>query len=246
MNDHVAKPFDPDTLTGMLAFWSGRSSIRYQESTPPIELAAEKQALIAPEQAVLRIDGNRILYRSLLAMFLEHHEHTPAELQQLMVAQDQKKMKAVAHRLTSEASHLGLVRLAKVAGGLQTALRGQTPDPIRTGIEELIEAFEATVPEINAFLSRPSMLPPPPSMPRLASPCELVPAIRNIGRQLAEHKLDALRGLAELEHSIADEAKMSALREVTALAEQLKFAEAAARLERFALVVQAEEAEAPA
>ena len=128
MNDHVAKPFEPDRLASALAYWSGRSGER-KGKTPEIDdqpLAGGPDGgapLIAREAALARLHLDQALYRSLLERFAEDHDKTALRLSRLLEAGELGSLTAIAHSLKGTARNLGLTRLGDAAAALHLQLR---------------------------------------------------------------------------------------------------------------------------
>ena len=52
----------------------------------------------------------------------------PAEIERLALAGERRALAAIAHRLKSSSMHVGLARLSKLAGALETRALGESQD----------------------------------------------------------------------------------------------------------------------
>ena len=131
MDDHVAKPIDPERLFAAIKRW-------YQPpSVPPPAVAsavAAENVSVAeaglPEtldgidlpSALRRVAGNQKLLRRLLVKFGESQTHAVAELRSALAAGDSAKAYRIAHTLKGVSGNIGAVQLEKIAASVDSAL----------------------------------------------------------------------------------------------------------------------------
>jgi predicted ATPase/signal transduction histidine kinase/DNA-binding NarL/FixJ family response regulator len=159
MQDHVAKPIDPDVMTGALVRWIGpqrlaqaaaraegsdRAALRRSEHELPAELPG-----IDVAAGLTRCSGNQGLYRELLAQFLERHRSAAADLDRLSSGGDRERARRHAHEIRGLAANLGMIDLAASLAALETALAGAAaPSPrqlaqVAADLEVVVAGLEA-------------------------------------------------------------------------------------------------------
>jgi two-component system sensor histidine kinase/response regulator len=128
MDDYVTKPVDPENLVQTLAKWirienrteqgAGRRASRPQH---PVELPGALDG-IDMETGLIRVGGNRRLFRDLLVKFRTDYAGAASELAGLMAAGNQEDARRLAHSIKSVAGNIGAKALAEAAGDLEAAI----------------------------------------------------------------------------------------------------------------------------
>ena len=160
MNDHIAKPIDPQDLQRKLLRWvrpdaahALRSPSQSAQPAQPVPAAAPDGA--AWLQALQAIDGldarlglaqagsRAALYRRLLAKFLTDQAGLPASLAQALSDSDWQRAERLAHTLKGVAAQIGALPLRDAALRLEQALRLRTPTsgllPLQAEVEQLLQ-----------------------------------------------------------------------------------------------------------
>ena len=165
MNDHIAKPIDPDILLGTLLQWVKRSEIRGQEagqeakddgsaedgpagdpsapfSIPGIDVSA----------ALKRMGGNPQRYETLLRRFADQQANGADAIRALLSAGDVAAAERAAHSLKGAAGALGVTAVSAAAAKAETAIRKDADiDPVLTALSAAlttaIQAIGATMAE---------------------------------------------------------------------------------------------------
>jgi signal transduction histidine kinase/DNA-binding response OmpR family regulator/HPt (histidine-containing phosphotransfer) domain-containing protein len=134
MNDHLAKPIDPDKLFEALVRWiSPRAAVLNLVATPQLtaqNLAVDSDPLEIPgidtQSALKRTGGNRQRYESLLRRFAESQAGAVEEIRAALKAQDPDTAQRTAHSVKGAAGNLGANALASAAGSAEVAIKTQS------------------------------------------------------------------------------------------------------------------------
>ncbi|MEG6506372.1 response regulator [Nitratidesulfovibrio sp. 1201_IL3209] len=134
MNDHVAKPIDPDELFAALIRWLPRRT----GDTPPDAAPAhvpdgppagqdDDRRILDPEAGLRRVLGKQATYRALLRRFVSQHAGAAARIAGLMESGDGASATREAHTLKGMAGTLGARAVQAHAEELESALRHEAP-----------------------------------------------------------------------------------------------------------------------
>ena len=156
MNDHVAKPIDPERLLATVVRWVGSGSkiLPAAESMPirgPDGGLPARVPGIELQEGLHRIGGNSTLYAELLSAFSRDHVATAAGIHAAIGEGDIDTAKSLAHAVKGLAGNLSANTLAAAAAELESWLRSGA-DPDSRG-EPLLSAFEAALAEVRASVS---------------------------------------------------------------------------------------------
>jgi len=159
MNDHLAKPIDPDQLFGALLRWikprdraaearnvpEDRPVSEAPSGTAPLEIAG-----IDTKTALKRTGGNPKRYASLLERFADSESQVVSEIRRALAANDTSTARRLAHSLKGAAGNLGAESLSELAAKAEAALgRNQGVD---AALEALSGSLYAVVAGIRAAL----------------------------------------------------------------------------------------------
>ncbi|TCO83688.1 PAS domain S-box-containing protein [Plasticicumulans lactativorans] len=179
MNDHVAKPIDPDHLYRTVARWCGRATEPAAAPAPaPAPAAADAPSGVLDTAAGLRRVGhNPALYRRLLQQFLNEHAAAADSVAAALAAGEHARAERCAHSLRGVAGNIGAAALAEAAAALERALHdgaatapalaevARLGDELRTALVAYLDATAADAPdaapaaevdpaELRAFVAR--------------------------------------------------------------------------------------------
>ena len=163
MNDHVAKPIDPDELFRVLLRWiKPRDGDGKSEDKTTATMASQTQAALSEsdtlqiagidtKSALRRAGGNRRRYEFLLRKFAESQKRVVEEIRAALAAGDPSTAERVTHSLKGAAGNLGATALADVAAKAEVAVKtGQgleaALDSLALSLRAVVEAIQLALP----------------------------------------------------------------------------------------------------
>jgi two-component system sensor histidine kinase/response regulator len=169
MNDHIAKPIEPEDLIATLLAWVA-PGIRYEmEETgnpppetqreaqlPPLErsadetdrdaavLAACRRAGLDVDSALRRLLNNRALYASLVRRFAEQRPALEREARASFEARDWPTLERLAHTLKGLSGSLGADALVEEAGSLESMVRAAaSTSELSAQLDHMVRTMDA-------------------------------------------------------------------------------------------------------
>jgi len=160
MNDHVTKPIDPAVLYRIVLRHAGhRVTAAPAEPVPPaaVQQADDAAALPSPPGldtagGLSRVGGNRDLYLSLLAQFVEENAGAALDLRAALAAADARRAARIAHTLRGVSAMVGAAALAEAAGAVEAAIARDGADP-ETALGQLERELPRTLDAMRAVLA---------------------------------------------------------------------------------------------
>lgn len=162
MNDHIAKPIDPEELFGVLQRWikprnlNGASPDAAAPPDTPVTPArnSDSGALqisgIDTNSALKRTGGNRRRYEGLLRKFAEQQAEAVKDIRIALAAGDVATAERAAHSLKGAAGNLGAGGVAEMAATTEAALKAG--GDVNGALESLATSLDAVVHAIRAAL----------------------------------------------------------------------------------------------
>ncbi len=165
MNDHIAKPVDPDALRVALAKWLPQQPRRPRviasrglstadagnDFTTSLAAAFATIGGLDANAGLRMTRGNPEKYAALLHLFIEHHESDVARLRDCLAAGDQEQARRLAHSLKGAAGSIGATALAGLAAELDAAFtQGRPEREITARIEAFFQAQQTFTAAVRA------------------------------------------------------------------------------------------------
>lgn len=165
MNDHIAKPIEPEKLWEALLKWIrprwGAADTRHADqgvAETAMNLPQEIEG-IDLEDGLRRVRGKKRLYLSLLRKFLAGHRNEADEIRGALAADDWETARRRAHTVKGVSANLGALRLHAGAVALEQALGERRA---REMVDAALFVFDAALQELVGELEK--KLPPEPGM----------------------------------------------------------------------------------
>ena len=169
MNDHVAKPIEPDKLFKTLSQWiSPRDTdIPQPASQPPVttqttEVLPKSLEGIDIDEGLRRVGGNHKLYRKLLVEFFQDHREDVDTMRKALDQDDLETAQRIAHTIKGVSGSIGASDLHRDAESLDAALKEGQQDlypellsrledtlaPVMQGLGDLAACGETEEPRV--------------------------------------------------------------------------------------------------
>ena len=241
MNDHLAKPIDPDNLFKALLRWIPVRTSAPKDAAAPVVMAQKETADSAPleipgidtQSALKRSGGNRQRYESLLQRFADSQAGAVGEIRAALRAQDSATAQRIAHSLKGAAANLGATALASAAGSTELAIKTQSDvEPALVEMEQIlfgaVATIQRTLPSTEKVESRDSGIGDPSAVLQPLS--RLKKLLEADDSEAAEFIVEAQRSLSAvlsrteietLTRTVGDFDYQSALRAVSGIADRL-------------------------
>ena len=199
MNDHVAKPIEPEHLWDALIRWV---QPRTAASAPTVPAAPSAPAVQAAPQAIdipgldsvnglRRVLGKVDIYRRLLRSFAKDQANFAAEVEAALGAEDWTTAQRVAHTLKGVAGNVGAMSVSEAAAKLEAALRAKEP---RSAIDPLLGDATQKLTAIIDALTALSADQPAAAKPAAAGPVDaklLAQVAQRLAAALAQYDTTA-------------------------------------------------------
>ncbi|MBK5198142.1 MAG: response regulator [Methyloceanibacter sp.] len=164
MNDHIAKPIDPDQLFGVLLRWIHRADgngriARGHGSAPSANSHASDTPLdiqgIDVRSGLKRTGGNRQRYEALLRKFAEQQAAIVDSMKAALAIGDAAAAERAAHSLKGAAGTLGAASLSETAAEAETAIKTgyrvpETLQSLSLALDPVLASIRTALPDGTA------------------------------------------------------------------------------------------------
>jgi len=133
MNDHIAKPINPQILFGALLKWIPHAERELPKTMLDRGSGAEEPDLpdlpgIDTQDGLERLGGNVRSYLRLLGKFADNQQDAIEEIKQAFIVKDGEQMVRLAHTLKGVAGNIGATQLQESAMELEAVLKEGTAE----------------------------------------------------------------------------------------------------------------------
>lgn len=239
MNDHIAKPIDPEVLFAILLRWAKPSQpVQDVVHLRPKVGKGDEVPLpviegIDAADALMRLAGNRRLYRDLLRQFVSKHGDAAAEIAAALNEGDQKLAGRIAHTARGAAGTLGMKSVQALAGDLEAAI-GEKASDLAAKLGKFTTLLELQVHAIRGALAEASSAEE--EHPKVApfDPAVASEAIARLRRLLEANDPEARAEFDALAGAVAGRSDKVRLHELREAADELDFEGALTKLKEIA------------
>jgi len=157
MNDHVAKPIDPNQLYGALAKWikpkareiptayltkqqKAKDNVQLPQELPEIDIKA----------GLIRVGGNKKLYRDLLIKFYNDYQTIINDIHEALDKKDLELAQRLAHTVKGVAGNIGATEIQKAAEIVELSIKDGHLEEISDLLQTLQEKLDIPMAALKA------------------------------------------------------------------------------------------------
>jgi CheY-like chemotaxis protein len=236
MNDHIAKPIDPDHMFSTILRWATPRANPAPETPaaaagPKDEIALPPIAGVNIADGLNRVAGNRRLYRDLLSQFAAKQAGAATEIAAALGANDHQTAERTAHTVKGVAGNLGITNVQAAAQKLEKAIRESDASS-----SALLDQFAIALRlHVNAISDALQDLAPEPELPPAAfDAARAASAVGQLRALLEASDGDAQEAFQQLRDSVAAAVEKSQLDALNESINNFEFEQALSRLDEIA------------
>ncbi len=155
MNDHVAKPLDPEHFIRVVANWRNKEAPRAPLAGQTIMLTPVGALETVPAldgidvaAGLSRVNHKQALYRQLLAQFVDHYQAAADQLTLMLNRGDTQGAASLLHALRGVAGSIGATHVHDRAHALEAALGstreyGHLLHPLRKDLDQVVQSIKS-------------------------------------------------------------------------------------------------------
>lgn len=218
MNDHVAKPIDPDALFATLVRWT---KSRLANAADPVAMPVRTDdEVILPEiegidmvGGLQRVAGNKRLYRDLLSQFVSRQGSAGAQIASAIESGDRSLAERLAHSVKGVAGNIGMNAVFQMAGKMESAICESRADELAV-LKQFTSELDRQVQVILKTLKVATPLPTRRDDGRMPDPAAASAAAARLRMLLEAGDADAAEAysaLAEILTGAVDTARLHGL-----------------------------------
>lgn len=208
MNDHIAKPIDPNDLFSKLLKWiQPKTNVENPAKTRKAAPAKPKQKARLPkiegvdvELGMRRVLGKLPRYMTMLRSFVVNQQNVPSEIKDALDARDLAAAERLAHTSKAVAGNIGATALQTIAEDLETSIKeGSEQKIIEAQLSSFEKALAAVIEHIKVVLLpeehklKPEALAPKKATTVLSKLVTLLINDESDAHDVLEENLDLLR-----------------------------------------------------
>ena len=195
MNDHIAKPFDPDDLFAVLTKWLVKGEVK---APAPKRAEAKEERSVSDKDSLpammkgidvqlglRRARGNEKLYRTLLLLLDEKYANAAEVIGDHLDQGHHDEAVALAHSVKGTSGMLGAMDLFEAAGALEKALDQGDEDPSKL-LAEFTDRLAEVVGSIGELKESQPEESEFPEQGEVASPRELLDSLEGLRAPLSQ------------------------------------------------------------
>jgi two-component system sensor histidine kinase/response regulator len=156
MNDHVAKPIDPQLLFHTLAHWirprPGLGGVSATRAPAAVTVALPALAGIDTADGLRRVLGRSDLYLTLLRKFVAGQREVVDQIRAALAAGDLEGARRLAHTLKGLAGNIGAAALQQAAATLEAALATPQPAVVAAPLDACEQALQTVIATLDSGL----------------------------------------------------------------------------------------------
>lgn len=161
MNDHIAKPINPNQLFSTLLKWipakqSNERQVQQQPSIKPVEYELQLNIPgLDAEMGLKRVLGKKKSYINLLRKYVSGQKDTFVQIDKMLSKGDWSSAERLAHTLKGVSGSIGAIVIEGKAAELESAIREKVPyqtlkpmiNETAVMLEKMVEYLENTLPK---------------------------------------------------------------------------------------------------